>query len=148
MDVGQRVGLGGQGGRLEHRRFADVRACPLPVSPRCKRRRTGSPQRGETSWLSLQHRHQRRRRVAVGKGYLSEIIDRSGTTEYTLALGYSVSETLYTYVEAFGAGGGLQGDAGLAWRPDPLSQFDVSVGWTDGSGNSYVAVGWSKLWMP
>jgi len=70
-----------------------------------------------------------------------------GEAEYTLALGYSVSETLYAYVEAFGAGGGLQGDAGLAWRPDPWSQFDVSVGWTDGSGNSYVAVGWSKLWM-
>ncbi len=71
-----------------------------------------------------------------------------GELEYTLALGYNVSETLYTYVEAFGAGGGLRGDAGMAWRPDPLSQFDVSVGWTDGSGNSYVAVGWSKLWMP
>jgi len=71
-----------------------------------------------------------------------------GEAEYTLALGYNVSETLYAYVEAFGSGGGLQGDAGLAWRPDPLSQFDVSVGWTDGSGDSYVAVGWSKLWMP
>jgi len=71
-----------------------------------------------------------------------------GEVEYTLALGYNVSETLYAYVEAFGAGGGLQGDAGLAWRPDPLSQFDVSVGWTDGSGDSYVALGWSKLWMP
>ena len=71
-----------------------------------------------------------------------------GEFEYTLALGYNVSETLYAYIEAFGASGGLQGDAGLAWRPDPLSQFDVSVGWTDGSGNSYVAVGWSKLWMP
>jgi hypothetical protein len=72
----------------------------------------------------------------------------AGEAEYTLALGYTVSETLYAYVEAFGSGGGLQGDAGLAWRPDPLSQFDVSVGWTDGSGDSYVAVGWSKLWMP
>lgn len=71
-----------------------------------------------------------------------------GEVEYTLALGYNVSETLYAYVEAFGAGGGLQGDAGLAWRPDPLSQFDVSAGWTDGSGDSYVALGWSKLWMP
>ena len=71
-----------------------------------------------------------------------------GEVEYTLALGYDVTETLYAYVEAFGAGGGLQGDAGLAWRPDPLSQFDVSMGWTDGSGQSYVAVGWSKLWIP
>lgn len=71
-----------------------------------------------------------------------------GEVEYTLALGYDVTETVYAYVEAFGAGGGLQGDAGLAWRPDPLSQFDVSVGWTDGSGQSYVAVGWSRLWMP
>ena len=71
-----------------------------------------------------------------------------GEVEYTLALGYDVTETVYAYVESFGAGGGLQVDAGLAWRPDPLSQFDVSVGWTDGSGQSYVAVGWSKLWMP
>lgn len=71
-----------------------------------------------------------------------------GEVEYTLALGYDVTETVYAYVEAFGAGGGLQGDTGLAWRPDTLSQFDVSVGWTDGSGQSYVAVGWSRLWMP
>ena len=86
--------------------------------------------------------------VGIAWQWATEEQAADGEAEYTLALGYSVSETLYTYVEAFGAGGGLQGDAGLAWRPDPLSQFDVSVGWTDGSGNSYVAVGWSKLWMP
>ena len=70
-----------------------------------------------------------------------------GQMLYTLALGCAVTESLYAYVEAFGAGGGLQADAGLAWKPNPTSQLDASVGWTDGSGQSYVAVGWSKLWM-
>jgi hypothetical protein len=86
--------------------------------------------------------------VGMAWTWATSSLEATGEVEYTLALGYSVSEALYTYIEAFGAGGGIQGDAGLAWRPNPLSQFDVSAGWTDGSGQSYVALGWSKLWMP
>ena len=86
--------------------------------------------------------------AGMGWTWANDVDEFMAEAEYTLALGYNVSESLYAYVEAFGVDGGLQGDAGLAWRPDPLSQFDVSVGWADGSGQSYVALGWSKLWMP
>lgn len=71
-----------------------------------------------------------------------------GNPEFTLSLGYNVSQSVYAYAEAFELGAGLQGDAGLVWRPNAMSQWDISAGWTNGEGQSYVAMGWSKLWMP
>ena len=79
--------------------------------------------------------------------WATETVDAVKAFEYTVAVGYNVTESLYAYVEGFGESGQWQGDGGLAWRPDPLSQFDVSVGWAGDYGQSYVAVGWSKLML-
>jgi hypothetical protein len=84
--------------------------------------------------------------VGWSQAGMNEVAQRS--LEYTLALGYAPSESTYLYVEGFGAGGGLAADAGFAWRPTMLSQFDVSMGWAGTMETSYFALGWSKLWLP
>ena len=76
--------------------------------------------------------------------WATETVDAMKAFEYTV-VGYNVTESLYAYVEGFGESGHGRMEVWLA--PRSIDRLDVSVGWAGDYGQSYVAVGWSKLML-